>query len=77
MVEGGGETAAGIRVGSPVSRARDAYPKADYDPPGSNEPFAEGFLWVNRASNPRMTFLIAPGSKRVLSISVPSVNFCE
>lgn len=77
VVEGGAETASGIRVGSTVREAREAYPKADYDPPGSNEPFAEGFLWVNRASNPRMTFLITPDSKRVLSISVPSVNFCE
>lgn len=77
VVEGGAETARGIRVGSTVRAAREAYPKAEYDPPGSNEPFAEGFLWVNRASNPRMTFLITPDSKRVLSISVPSVNFCE
>jgi hypothetical protein len=77
VVEGGGETAAGIRVGSSVREAREAYPKAEYDPPGSMEPFVEGFLWVNRASNPRMTFLIAPHSNRVLSISVPSVNFCE
>jgi hypothetical protein len=77
VVEGGAETTTGIRVGSTVRAAREAYPKAEYDPPGSNEPFAEGFLWVNRASNPRMTFLITPDSRRVLSISVPSVNFCE
>jgi hypothetical protein len=77
VVEGGAESAAGIRVGSTVREAREAYPKAEYDPPGSMEPFVEGFLWVNRASNPRMTFLIEPRSKLVLSISVPSVNFCE
>jgi hypothetical protein len=77
VVEGGAETTRGIEVGSTVRAAREAYPKAEYDPPGSNEPFAEGFLWVNRAANPRMTFLITPDSKRVLSISVPSVNFCE
>ena len=77
VVEGGAETASRIRVGSTVRDAREAYPKAEYDPPGSMEPFAEGFLWVNRASNPKMTFLIEPDSKRVISISVPSVNFCE
>jgi hypothetical protein len=77
VVEGGAETASGIQVGSTVREAREAYPKAEYDPPGSNEPFVEGFLWVNRASNPKMTFLIEHRSKRVLSISVPSVNFCE
>ncbi len=77
VVEGGAETASGIKVGSTIRDAREAYPKAEYDPPGSMEPFAEGFLWVNRASNPKMTFLITPDSKRVVSISVPSVNFCE
>lgn len=76
-IEGGAETASRIRVGSTVREAREAHPKAEYDPPGSMEPFAEGFLWVNRASNPRMTFLIDPNSKRVSLIGVPSVNFCE
>lgn len=77
VVEGGAETLAGITVGSTVRDARDAYPKAEYDRPGSMEPFAEGFLWVNNSRNPKMTFLIQQKSNRVLSINLPSPNFCE
>jgi hypothetical protein len=77
VVEGGAETAKHIRVGSTVREAKQAYPAAEYDRPGNVEPFAEGFLWVNDSSNPKMTFLIEPNSKRVEAIDLPSPNFCE
>jgi hypothetical protein len=77
VVEGGAETAKHIRVGSTVSEAKRAYPNAEYDRPGSVEPFAEGFLWVNRSTKPKMTFLIVPGTNRVEAIDLPSPNFCE
>lgn len=76
-IEGGAETAKGIAVGSTVAKARKAYPNARYDRPGSAEPFVEGFLWVNRPSNPKMTFVIEPHSKRVEAIDLPSPSFCE
>jgi hypothetical protein len=77
LVEDGAETVQGITVGSTVREARDAYSKAEYDPPGSAKPFAEGFLWVNRSRRPRMTFIIDPKTRRVSSIGVPTPNFCE
>lgn len=76
-IEGGAITAQGIAVGTAAAAARDAYPKAEYDRPGSLEPFAQGFLWVNRSTHPKMTFLIEPSSKRVEAIDLPSPNFCE
>jgi hypothetical protein len=77
VVEGGAATAKGIAVGSTAKEAKTAYPNAEYDRPGSVEPFAEGFLWVNNSRNPKMTFLIQQKSNRVLSINLPSPNFCE
>jgi hypothetical protein len=77
VVEGGGETAAGIAVGSTVKAAKAAYPKAEYDRPGSLEPFPQGFLWVNNSRKPKMTFLVEQKHNRVSSINLPSPNFCE
>jgi hypothetical protein len=76
-IEAGAETAQHIRVGSTVSEAMRAYPNAEYDRPGSNKPFAEGFLWVDRSAKPKMTFVIFPDTKRVEAIDLPSPNFCE
>jgi hypothetical protein len=76
-IDGGVETAKGIRIGSSVREARRAYARAEYDPPGSLEPFAEGFLWVNRVRNPRMTLVVDPETRRVSSIGLPAPAFCE
>jgi hypothetical protein len=76
-IEGGAETKKGIAVGSTAREARDAYPNAQFDPPGTSDPFVEGFLWVNRPSNPKMTFVIDAHSRRVESIDLPLPNFCE
>ena len=76
-IEGGAETAKGVRPGSTAHEARQAYPKADYDPPGSAKPFAEGFLWINNERRPKMTIVVNPGTKLVQSIDLPSPNLCE
>ena len=77
VVEGGAETVAGIGIGSTAGEARKAYPKAEYDPPGTVQPFREGFVWVNSSRKPRMTFVIDPKTHRISSIGIPVPNFCE
>jgi hypothetical protein len=76
-IEGGAETARHIGVGSTAAEARDAYPDALYEAPGTAKPFAEGFLWVPSLSKPKLTMIVEPGSLQVEAISVPSPNFCE
>ncbi len=76
-IRGGAETAKNVALGSTVAKARKAYPRAPYDPPGTLEPFAEGFLWVGGRSDPQMTLMIDPTSKLVSQIDVPGPNFCE
>jgi hypothetical protein len=74
---GGVETARGIRIGSTPRQARSAYPRAEYEPPGTADPFAEGFFWVNSKAQPAMTFIVDPASNRINAISVHWPNFCE
>lgn len=76
-VEGGAETARHVGIGSTASEAREAYPDALYEAPGTVKPFAEGFLWVPSLSKPKLTMTIEPGTRQVEAISVPSPNFCE
>ena len=77
LVEGRGDTPRGVGIGDTAAEVREAYPNAEYDPPGSMEPFVEGFVWVNRMRNPRMTFLVDHRSRRVSAIALPSPSFCE
>lgn len=74
---GGAETARHIGIGSTSGEARNAYPHAVYKAPGTFDPFAEGFLFVNSISHPKMTFTFDPGSVLVSQISVPAPSFCE
>jgi hypothetical protein len=74
---GGVETARGIRIGSTPRQARSAYPRAEYEPPGTADPFAEGFFWVNSKTQPAMTFIVDPNSNRIDAISVHWPSFCE
>jgi hypothetical protein len=76
-IEGGAETRSHIEVGATVTELRDAYPAAEYRPPGSMDPFPEGFLSVPDISHPRLTFIVEPESRRVEAIEIPSPNFCE
>ncbi|MFN8216019.1 MAG: hypothetical protein U0R71_05425 [Solirubrobacterales bacterium] len=76
-LEGGVETARGIRVGSTAAAARGAYPAAVYQAPGTADPFAEGFLWINSPAHPAMTLIVDPATRRVENISVHAPNFCE
>jgi hypothetical protein len=76
-IAGGAETAKHIGVGSTIRAAKKAYPSAEYDKPGSLEPFSEGFLWVPNSRKPKMTFVIEHEHNRVIAIDLPSPNFCE
>ncbi|HET7120010.1 MAG TPA: hypothetical protein VFI17_02020 [Solirubrobacterales bacterium] len=73
----GAATARGIGIGSTPKAARQAYPKAEYDPPGTADPFPQGFLWVNSVQHPKMTFVVDPGTHKIIELSVPAPNFCE
>jgi hypothetical protein len=77
VIQGGAETSRHIGIGSTVKEARKAYPHAVYDPPGSLEPFAEGFLWVGNRWHPKMSFTIDAKSREISEIAVGSVYFCE
>jgi hypothetical protein len=77
VIRRGAETARHIGIGSTVDEARNAYPRAPYDPPGTFEPFAEGFLWVGGRAHPKMSFTIDPKSRVISEIYVGSVHFCE
>ena len=76
-IEGGGETARHIAIGSSASEARAAYPDALYQAPGTADPFAQGFLWIPSLTHPKMTFVVEPGSRKVEAIAVPAPAFCE
>lgn len=76
-IDSGAETAQGIGIGSTPSEARQAYPNAEYVPPGQADPFAEGFFWVNNTSHPKFTFTVDDQSHLISGISVPSPAFCE
>jgi hypothetical protein len=76
-IRGGAETVKHIGIGSTVAEARNAYPLAPYDPPGTLEPFAEGFLWVGGRAHPKLILTIGPKSRRVWQIEVSSVGACE
>jgi hypothetical protein len=76
-IRGGGETARHIRISARPSEVLDAYPYAVYRPPGSNDPFFEGFIWVNSIAHPKLTFTVGSDTRRVTEISVPHPSFCE
>ncbi len=76
-LSGGVRTARGIRVGSTAVSARAAYPRAFYQAPGTADPFAEGFLWINSIERPVLTLTVNPSSRKVETISVHAPSFCE
>jgi hypothetical protein len=76
-IESGARTRAGIRIGSPVSVTREAYPGSSYDPPQPRAPISVGFLWVGRDTHPRFSFVIDPLTRRVIEIDIPGPNTCE
>jgi hypothetical protein len=76
-VESGAETARHIAVGATAAQARSAYPSAQYEAPGTAQPFAQGFLWIPNSMHPKMTFVVEPGSRTVEAIAVPAPAFCE
>jgi hypothetical protein len=73
----GAATARGIGIGAAPKAARQAYPKAEYDPPGTADPFPQGFLWINTVQRPQMTFVVDPGTHKIIELAVPAPNFCE
>ena len=76
-IVGGATTRKYVGIGASPKDVLAAYPHAVYQAPGSNPPFAEGFVWVNSIEHPRLTFTIDSKTERVSAISVPSPNFCE
>ena len=76
-VLGGARTAKGVTIGSSPGLALNAYPEAEYSPPGSNPPFDVGFIWVNNRDTPRMTFVVDPENNRISELSVPQPSACE
>jgi len=77
LLRGGAETAKHIGIGSTPKEARAAYPNALFKPPGSLEPFAEGFLFINVIAHPKMTFVFDSKTHLISEIDVHSPNFCE
>lgn len=76
-VTDGAETDRHVGIGSSPSEVLRAYPRAIYRPPGSTDPFAEGFIWVNDISHPKLSFIVDPDSRQVSQIDLPRINFCE
>lgn len=76
-VRGTAMTARGIGVGSTPAEARQAYPHAEYNPPGTYDPFAEGFFWVNSSRSARMAFIVDPDTRLITTLTVPQPSFCE
>lgn len=76
-IEGGGETAKGVGIGTSPSEARQLYPNADYDPPGTAGPFEDGFIWVNSNQSPKLTFVVDADTRVISQIDVPFPAFCE
>jgi len=76
-ITAGAETARAIGIGDTPHAARQAYPHAQYDPPGTAQPFPQGFVWVNNPEHPKMTFVVSPTSHRISELSVPAPNVCE
>jgi hypothetical protein len=76
-IEGGGETAKGVGIGTSPSEARQLYPNAEYDPPGTAGPFEDGFIWVNSNQSPKLTFVVDADTRVISQIDVPFPNFCE
>jgi hypothetical protein len=76
-VRSGAETARGVGIGTSPAEAQELYPNADYDPPGTVQPFAEGFVWVNDSQSPRMTFTVDADTHVISQLSVPAPSFCE
>jgi hypothetical protein len=77
VLRGSARTARHVGIGSQPGEVTAAYPHATYNPPGSNEPFAEGFIWVNQIAHPKLTFTVDADTRLVSEISIPSPNFCE
>lgn len=76
-IEGGGETARGVGIGTSPSEARELYPNAEYDPPGTAGPFEDGFIWVNNTQSPKLTFVVDADTRVISQIDVPFPAFCE
>lgn len=76
-IRGGAATQRGIGIGSTPSEALQAYPNADYEPPGTAQPFEQGFIWVNSPQSAKMTFTVDADTHLITELSVPAPNFCE
>lgn len=77
QVSDGVKTAAGIKIGSSVKAARNAYPNAAYIKPDPHAAITSGFLFVGGKRHPKLTFTIDVTSHVVTLIGVPSVSICE
>ena len=71
-----GVTARGVRIGSPASRIRTAYPQVVVD--RSTEPtFAITLYKVPKSGGGKLQFAVDKRTKKVLTIGIPAIPFCD
>ena len=72
----GGATARGVGIGANASRIRRAYPKAVIDR-GTEAVFAITLYKVSKAGGGRLQFAVDTTTKKVTTIAIPAIAFCD
>jgi hypothetical protein len=75
IVTGGAGTEKGIRIGSPVRRALEAYPKAIYRPPPSALTHI-GLILIGALPRPNIALIVNHDAQRVSKIVVGEARTC-
>lgn len=72
----GGATARGVGIGANASRIRQAYPKAVVDR-STESVFRITLYKVPRSGGGRLQFAVDTATKKVTTIGIPAIPFCE